>query len=229
MLSHHLNLIGLLYTSLIFGACSTQKELTQVIYHTQEQLVECRVDVKRARDEVQRLSANRDQLKASLSERENKLKAARDQVKHTQKETMIVNDLSQRQLALLARSVGAEVSLRDQVRIVAQFGDLKSFFVYSAKNHVLMAHARFSGFTIELDAINEWNRTRRFRRVYLDKDRDVVLEAEIDLEPGVRLKVIQAWIKNFGLVLNLFHYTLRQGTLRGHPMEGRRGSKRERI
>ena len=228
-MSHYLNLIGFLSISLIFGACGNQKELTQVIYHTQEQLVECRVEVKRAKSEVERLSEAKDRLKASLGEREEKLKAAQDEAKYKDKETMAVTDLSQRQLALLARSVGAEVSLRDQVRIVAQFGDLKSFFVYSGKNHVLMAHARFSGFTIELDALNEWNRTRRFSRVYLDKDRDVVLEAEIDLEPGVRLKVIQAWIKNFGLVLNLFHYTLRQGTLRGHPMEGQSRSKRERI
>ena len=92
-----------------------------------------------------------------------------------------------------------------------------------------MAHARFAGFALGLQAVNEWNRTRRFSRVYLDKDQDIVIEAEIDLEPGVRPKVLQSWIKNFGLVLNLFHYTLRQGVLRGNQGKGAGGTERERI
>ena len=228
-MSYQSYLSYLLCVCSVLCACGNQKELIQIMSKAQSDLGKCRVELSQVTQKEKRLSEAQTELKALLNEREDKLKVALEQMKSPQKEEVVVNALSQRQLALLAKSVGAEVSLRDKVRIVAKFGELKSYFVYSPKNHVLMAHARFSGFSFELKALNEWNRTRRFSRVYLDKDRDVVLEAEIDLEPGLRPKVIQSWIKNFGLVLNLFHYTLRSGTLKGNTT-GRRGEvERERI
>ena len=229
MMSHRFYVFYLLCLSFVLGACGNQKELIRIMSKTQSELSECRVELSQANQKEVQLEEAQTELKSLLDEREDKLKVALEQVENSRKENVIVTDLNQRQLSLLAKSVGAEVSLRDKVRIVAKFGDLKSYFVYSPKNHVLMAHARFSGFSYELKALNEWNRTRRFSRVYLDKDTDIVLEAEIDLEPGIRPQVLQSWIKNFGLVLNLFHYTLRQGSLRENPKESRRDAERERI
>ena len=232
-MSYHTCVYYLLGLSVLLSACGGQKELIQMMSKTQAELSECRIELgqhlNQTHQNKQELQDELTQLKNQLDEREGKLKIALEQVESAKKEGIVVHEVSRRQLALLASSVGAEVSLRDQVRIIAKFGELKSFFVYSKKNHVLMAHARFAGFALGFKAVNEWNRTRRFSRVYLDKDQDIVIEAEIDLEPGVRPKVLQSWIKNFGLVLNLFHYTLRQGTLRGNQEKGTGGAERERI
>jgi hypothetical protein len=37
---------------------------------------------------------------------------------------------------------------------------------------------------VSLDRINEWNRTKRFGRAFLDKENDPVLEMDVDLDDG---------------------------------------------
>ena len=37
---------------------------------------------------------------------------------------------------------------------------------------------------IGLEKINEWNRTKRFGRAYLDKENDPILEMDVDLDDG---------------------------------------------
>src|SRR5688572_5581692 len=37
---------------------------------------------------------------------------------------------------------------------------------------------------VTLDRINEWNRTKRFGRAFLDKENDPILEMDVDLDDG---------------------------------------------
>jgi hypothetical protein len=37
---------------------------------------------------------------------------------------------------------------------------------------------------VPLERINEWNRSQRFGRAYLDKDGDPVIEMDLDLDDG---------------------------------------------
>jgi hypothetical protein len=62
-------------------------------------------------------------------------------------------------------------------------------FFYNCTNHVQCATVQFhSGYDfntpLPLDTINEWNRTERFGRAYLDKENDPILEMDVDLDDG---------------------------------------------
>ena len=60
---------------------------------------------------------------------------------------------------------------------------------YNCTNHKDCATIQFhSGYDLKekvsLEAVNEWNRTQRFGRAFLDKDNDPILEMDLDLDDG---------------------------------------------
>ncbi|MDQ1686967.1 MAG: hypothetical protein QOC82_3704 [Frankiaceae bacterium] len=68
-------------------------------------------------------------------------------------------------------------------------GTTFQIFFYNCTNHTGCATVQFhSGYDLNaspgLDSINEWNRSERFGRAYLDKENDPILEMDIDLDDG---------------------------------------------
>ncbi len=61
-----------------------------------------------------------------------------------------------------------------------------------------------TGDNVTLDKINEWNRTKRFSRAYLDSDGDPNVEWDIDLEGGGSRGAVREGIRTFGVVLGEF-------------------------
>jgi hypothetical protein len=62
-------------------------------------------------------------------------------------------------------------------------------FFYNCTDHKGCATVTFhSGYDLAtgpgMDSINEWNRTKRFGRAYLDKENDPILEMDVDLDDG---------------------------------------------
>ncbi len=61
-------------------------------------------------------------------------------------------------------------------------------FFYNCVQHKACATVQFhSGYDLEnpgLELINNWNRTQRFARGYLDKENDPILEMDLDLDDG---------------------------------------------
>lgn len=62
-------------------------------------------------------------------------------------------------------------------------------FFYNCTEHKNCATVQFhSGYHFEnspaLDVINEWNRSQRFGRAYLDKESDPIVEMDVDLDDG---------------------------------------------
>ena len=62
-------------------------------------------------------------------------------------------------------------------------------FFYNCTNHTQCATVQFhSGYDFDhplpLETINEWNRSERFGRAYLDKESDPILEMDVDLDDG---------------------------------------------
>jgi hypothetical protein len=45
-------------------------------------------------------------------------------------------------------------------------------------------YAGWTGASADVDSINEWNRTNRFGRAYIDKENDPAVEMDIDLDDG---------------------------------------------
>ena len=72
------------------------------------------------------------------------------------------------------------------------------------KKKALQMYAGFSGFDVTLGRINEWNRTKRFSKAYLDDDDDPCLESDLDLEGGVATTAIQEFIQTFRVSVEMF-------------------------
>ena len=62
-------------------------------------------------------------------------------------------------------------------------------FFYNCTDHKACATVQFhSGYKVSspvsLERINEWNRSQRFGRAFLDKENDPILEMDVDLDDG---------------------------------------------
>jgi hypothetical protein len=62
-------------------------------------------------------------------------------------------------------------------------------FFYNCTNHKDCATVQFhSGYDFEqplpLETLNEWNKSERFGRAFLDKENDPILEMDVDLDDG---------------------------------------------
>lgn len=68
-------------------------------------------------------------------------------------------------------------------------GTTFQIFFYNCTDHKACATVQFhSGYDLStavgLERINEWNRSQRFGRAYLDKENDPILEMDVDLDDG---------------------------------------------
>jgi hypothetical protein len=68
-------------------------------------------------------------------------------------------------------------------------GTTFQIFFYNCTDHKNCATVQFhSGYDlrepVSLERINEWNRSQRFGRAFLDKENDPILEMDVDLDDG---------------------------------------------
>jgi hypothetical protein len=73
----------------------------------------------------------------------------------------------------------------------------------------IQLYAVFTGGKVSMSRINDWNRTKRFSRAYLDKDGDPVLEADLDFEGGVTTESVARFVALFVQSLESFDKHLR--------------------
>jgi len=76
--------------------------------------------------------------------------------------------------------------------------------LFNKKDDTLQLYAGFSGLKITLSRINEWNRTKRFSRAYLDAENDPCLEADIDLTGGVTEGNFKEWVRTYFISVKTF-------------------------
>lgn len=78
------------------------------------------------------------------------------------------------------------------------------------KGKDIQLYAGFKAKRITLSRINEWNKTKRFGRAYLDSDNDPVIEADLDFEGGVTAEAIVRFVALFGQLVESFSDHLEQ-------------------
>ncbi|HRQ66141.1 MAG TPA: YbjN domain-containing protein [Xanthomonadaceae bacterium] len=98
---------------------------------------------------------------------------------------------------------GSEIDTDDDV-IVSMQGYRVLVVVGSDKGRSLMARFAISGTGATLRSMNDWNRTKRYSRAYLDDDGDPVLESDLDLDGGVHRKRVEDFFRTFDGTLRLF-------------------------
>ena len=63
---------------------------------------------------------------------------------------------------------------------------------------------------MEAAQVAEWNRTKRFGRVYLDRDSDPWIEMDMDVEHGATTEAMANDLTRWALVLTEFRKFIRQ-------------------
>lgn len=103
----------------------------------------------------------------------------------------------------LARAMQLQVTpLADGTSAVVRLGEFNALL--SLRDNGLKLYAGFSGYDVNLQQINEWNRRKRFSTAYLDTSNDPCLEHDIDFEGGVSLPALRAIITTFGISVESF-------------------------
>lgn len=78
---------------------------------------------------------------------------------------------------------GAVSQLKDGVIKIKIDG--RSFFLMNKRDGDLQAYYAISGVLVSYEDMNEWNRTKRLSRAYLDDESDPVLEADLLANGGL--------------------------------------------
>ena len=82
-------------------------------------------------------------------------------------------------------------------RVISVKVDGTTFVLYAYKDDDLQLYYGVTGFEIGADAINDWNRTRRLSRAYLDDEGDPVLEADLLANAGSNTEQFLEWLEVF--------------------------------
>ncbi len=68
----------------------------------------------------------------------------------------------------------------------------------------IQLYAGFSARGTSLADVNEWNKSKRFSRAYIDNEGDPVIESDLDFEGGVTAEAIVQFVKIFAKSVKRF-------------------------
>ena len=88
------------------------------------------------------------------------------------------------------------VEIREE-RVINIKVDGQMHVLYAYDDNDLQMYYALTGYSISNDVINEWNKTRRLSRAYIDDDNDPVLEADLLANAGMTPKQITEWVTVF--------------------------------
>jgi hypothetical protein len=82
----------------------------------------------------------------------------------------------------------------------------------------LQLYFGLTGIAVSPGVVNEWNRTRRLTRAYLDSELDPVLETDLLSDAGISRPMLVRWVQIFVQGSGLYHaYLLDHGTVDSLP------------
>ena len=82
-------------------------------------------------------------------------------------------------------------------RIINIKVDGQMYVLYIYDDNDLQLYYGLTGYSITPEVVNEWNKTRRLSRAYLDEDNDPVLESDLLANAGITPKQITEWVSVF--------------------------------
>jgi len=102
--------------------------------------------------------------------------------------------VTQEQMAAIMRDEGYAVDT-DSGKIVWKIDGMKALMLLGNDGESVQFYAAFADGNATLKKVNEWNKTKRYSRSYLDNDDDPCLELDLDLAGGVTLERIKDYLK----------------------------------
>lgn len=82
-------------------------------------------------------------------------------------------------------------------RVISVKLDGMTFALYAYDDDDLQLYFGVTGYDIEAETINQWNRTRRLSRAYLDDENDPILETDLLANAGFTAEQFLEWLEVF--------------------------------
>lgn len=109
------------------------------------------------------------------------------------------------ELIELLKDMGYRAVEKTEERVLSIAIDGYTHFLYVYDDDDLQLYFGLTGYEVTADDMNEWNRTKRLSRAYLDNVDDPVLEADLLANAGFTAKQLNEWISVFDMSAREFH------------------------
>jgi len=106
------------------------------------------------------------------------------------------------QLTGLLRDKGLEGQVNERGNVVVNTNGSKIVFFISGQT--MQAYYGLSGTKANVNTVNEWNKTKRWGRAYIDAENDPCVELDYDLEGGVSDDSIKVWFDTVTAVVRAY-------------------------
>jgi len=106
------------------------------------------------------------------------------------------------QLAGLLRDKGLQGTVNEKGNVLVTANGTKILFLISGQT--VQAYFGLSGTSANVNTVNDWNKSKRFSRAYIDGDGDPCVELDYDLEGGVSDESIKVWFDTVTAVVKSF-------------------------
>ncbi len=106
------------------------------------------------------------------------------------------------QLTGLLRDKGMEGKVNERGNVIVETNGTKIVFFISGQT--LQAYFGLTGTKANVTSVNEWNKTKRFGRAYIDGDGDPCVELDYDLEGGVTDDNVKVWFDTVTAIVRSF-------------------------
>jgi hypothetical protein len=117
-------------------------------------------------------------------------------IAEAQTQNKIYDSLTLEQILTIMEDEGYEVELYADKKVVAWVLNGKEIcLITTDKPNSLNFYTYEDGGTVDLAAANAWNKDYKYSKVYLDDDKDVTLELDLDLTGGVTERRIRDFFK----------------------------------
>ncbi len=119
----------------------------------------------------------------------------------------VMTQVTDAQMQKILRGMGFEVTVMKANRYRFQLDGYTVVLFNEGENMQLYAGFKNKA---SLQQINEWNKTKRFSRAYVDDEGDAVIEADLDFAGGVTKETVEEFIKTFRGSIQLFTQALNE-------------------
>ncbi len=100
-------------------------------------------------------------------------------------DALFINRISSDMVGKFLQEQGYSYTLSSESVVIWKIDGMSAVLVIPENGESVQFYASVSGSNSTLEKVNDWNKTKRFSRSYLDKDGDPVLELDLDLAGGI--------------------------------------------
>lgn len=117
----------------------------------------------------------------------------------------VVEEITGDRLAEVMRAEGYAVEVDEDGDVVWKLEGFRTLLLISEDKTAVQFHIAFSDGNATLKKVNDWNKTKRFSRTYLDDEGDPHLELDLDMAGGVTVARVKDFLRTCKTSFDTWH------------------------